>query len=600
MNEKTQNNNITHNDNNDVNSAGTSSNILPALPCHCPYELSLTERSIKKLVKGSQFFPPQAGNPEWFHHRESVGEESIDDIIKGGGTSSEQMVHRTTHVTTLCEDEIRIGNILGRGGFCEVRLAHLDGDTSCACSNSTQQKQPYYAIKYLSPSIIKRKGKKAFSRGAADLAIEARFLSLLSHDNIIKLVSREPLYYYLFVLMHKLHIITHRFDQHYVSEGSFRENYNCLDSNENGIATIGDNNNFNLHHLGYFLVLDHLHETLDHRIKNTYIPEVASITGENPTTHHDYHYPHTHHFCDGTHHHLHHNVGCNQRRWLDNLVPQWIQNQASSSSSKNNDTTFQEMRSLLAKRLVILRSTASAVKYLHENHILFRDIKPDNIGFSYELGEEIPKLFDFGLVKELKASSRVTLSSCSGEAVYKLTGRTGSRRYMCPEVAFSHPYNYKADIYSFGVLLYEMATLCTPFEGYTIHTHETEILRRGCRPCLMGYNYWPSDLADLISFCWRGNMRERPNIDELIRRLDMCIHELMAPPPIVEQHQPMSARIMASVSQLQLSSSTRSQVQPSESNTTDDQYKGKHKLRSFFPAALSSPLSLRKNTAPQA
>ena len=129
MNEKTQNNNITHNDNNDVNSAGTSSNILPALPCHCPYELSLTERSIKKLVKGSQFFPPQAGNPEWFHHRESVGEESIDDIIKGG-TSSEQMVHRTTHVTTLCEDEIRIGNILGGGGFCEVRLAHLDGDAS--------------------------------------------------------------------------------------------------------------------------------------------------------------------------------------------------------------------------------------------------------------------------------------------------------------------------------------------------------------------------------------------------------------------------------------------------------------------------------------
>ena len=199
--------------------------------------------------------------------------------------------------------------------------------------------------------------------------------------------------------------------------------------------------------------------------------------------------------------------------------------------------------------------------------------------------------------KELKASSRVHLSSCSGEAVYKLTGRTGSRRYMCPEVAFSHPYNYKADIYSFGVLLYEMATLCTPFEGYTIHTHETEILRRGCRPCLMGYNYWPSDLADLISFCWASHMRERPNIDELIRRLDMCIHELMVPPPMVEQHQRMSTRIMASVSQLQLSS-TRSQVQSSESNTADDHCsKGK---RSFFPAAFSSTISLRKNTAPQA
>jgi len=254
------------------------------------------------------------------------------------------------------------------------------------------------------------------------------------------------------------------------------------------------------------------------------------------------------------------------------------------------------MRSLLAKRLVILRSTASAVKYLHEN-LLFRVSSLIILDFHTSSGEEIPKLFDFGLAKELKASSRVPLSSCSGETVYKLTGRTGSRRYMCPEVAFSHPYNYKADIYSFGVLLYEMATLCTPFEGYTIHTHETEILRRGCRPCLMGYNFWPSDLADLISFCWASHMRERPNIDELIRRLDMCIHELMVPPPMVEQHQRMSTRIMASVSQLQLSS-TRSQVQSSESNTADDHCsKGK---RSFFPAAFSSTISLRKNTAPQA
>lgn len=93
-------------------------------------------------------------------------------------------------------------------------------------------------------------------------------------------------------------------------------------------------------------------------------------------------------------------------------------------------------------------------------------------------------------------------------------------------MAFCEPYNYKVDVYSFGVLLYEMATLIQPFIGYTVHSHEVEILRQGHRPCLREFHYWPSDLACLIDDCWCGEMNRRPKMDQVMERLSACIEEM--------------------------------------------------------------------------
>mmetsp|Transcript_14430 Transcript_14430/g.27739 ORF Transcript_14430/g.27739 Transcript_14430/m.27739 type:complete len:580 (+) Transcript_14430:1-1740(+) len=147
------------------------------------------------------------------------------------------------------------------------------------------------------------------------------------------------------------------------------------------------------------------------------------------------------------------------------------------------------------------------------------------------------------------------------DATYKLTSKTGSRRYMSPEVALCRTYNRKADVYSFGMLIYEIATLIQPFEGYTMHRHEAEVLRRGRRPCLAGYapsspssstssllaplaasklvsslsgsnnsagvnDYWPRDLKSLIEDCWHSDMRARPRMKDVVRRLEDCIREL--------------------------------------------------------------------------
>lgn len=366
-----------------------------------------------ELVKDSHFFPPDAAKEDWFHHRSNSrhGQLSISEPPPLISTSDEEYIvpstlHKRTNVGTISEHDLRLEALIGHGGFCEVRLAYLDGNEGDGI-NPPQKK---YAIKYLSPNITKTKSKKSFCRGVADLAIESRFLSLLSHPNIIRL--------------------------HYVSVGSLRENYNCSDNNTNAgnneASYRGEDDNRHQHHLGFFLVLEHLHETLDHRILHTYIPEVTRIMGMDPIKYRDNH--HQHHLFN--HNNTHGNVGCRQHnRWF-NYLPKWFQHKHDALFITKNEgisSARHPMHDSLVKRLLILQQIASAIQYLHEHRIIFRDIKPDNIGFYNEEGVEVPKLFDFGLVREVKESCKVIPEvSCLGnnnykddDAVFKLTGCTG-------------------------------------------------------------------------------------------------------------------------------------------------------------------------------
>jgi len=173
------------------------------------------------------------------------------------------------------------------------------------------------------------------------------------------------------------------------------------------------------------------------------------------------------------------------------------------------------LREFFACRLKAAFDLAAAMKFLHDRKIIFRDLKAENVGF--DIRGDV-KLFDFGLVRKLDPATALT------NGTYKLSGNTGTRRYMAPEVARYRPYNLSADVYSYSILLWEICKLKQAFEGYTFERHYTEVLVNGERP-LCGKNNWPPALIQLINRGWAEKFSERPSFDEFVNTLKEIVAE---------------------------------------------------------------------------
>uniref|UniRef100_A0A7S4N6D9 Protein kinase domain-containing protein n=1 Tax=Odontella aurita TaxID=265563 RepID=A0A7S4N6D9_9STRA len=252
--------------------------------------------------------------------------------------------------------ELTLGRVLGRGGFCtvseigKVTIPEVSGGAATAGANRPtaaednddddeegcdggvgiqgqilqdrnfiatkylrKGKDARYAIKTLSDDVMR--DPERFVAGIIDLAIEARFLAVIKHPNIIKMratAESEPYKH------------------------------------------------------GFFVVLDRLYDTLTMRF-STWKRNKKKMTG----------------------------IG------------------------KIRDMKGQKKKDLFIERILVSYDLAAAVKHLHNMNILYRDLKPDNIGFDVR-GDV--KIFDFGLAKEVRPDDKME------SGLYKLSGNTGSLR----------------------------------------------------------------------------------------------------------------------------------------------------------------------------
>ena len=82
-----------------------------------------------------------------------------------------------------------------------------------------------------------------------------------------------------------------------------------------------------------------------------------------------------------------------------------------------------------------------------------------------------------------------------------MTAETGSYRWMAPEVIRHEPYGTGCDVYSFGVLCWEMLSYSIPFPQHTPVEVALSVATKGMRPEIPAHS--PSVLVDLIEQCWQ-------------------------------------------------------------------------------------------------
>ena len=130
-------------------------------------------------------------------------------------------------------------------------------------------------------------------------------------------------------------------------------------------------------------------------------------------------------------------------------------------------------------------------------------------------------MFDFGLAKELHLNDLVQdVNNAAGNSggtkrdpLYNMSGLTGSRRYMAPEVLLCRPYNLSADVYSFGILLWQVLSLEIPFRRLNTDSHERKVALGSERPRIDPD--WPVQVRALIRDCWNADLRQRPGFGEV-------------------------------------------------------------------------------------
>ena len=108
-------------------------------------------------------------------------------------------------------------------------------------------------------------------------------------------------------------------------------------------------------------------------------------------------------------------------------------------------------------------------------------------------------------------------SSLSNET-YQMTGKTGSLRYMAPEVARDEKYNHKVDVYSYGILLWELLSCKKPFVSCDLHDFIQFVIDGGARPDVD--KNWPVDVQNLIHSCWSVDIEKRPSFSRIVTVLD--------------------------------------------------------------------------------
>ncbi|XP_027180097.1 serine/threonine-protein kinase STY8-like isoform X1 [Coffea eugenioides] len=180
--------------------------------------------------------------------------------------------------------------------------------------------------------------------------------------------------------------------------------------------------------------------------------------------------------------------------------------------SKGSVHSFLHKQKSTFKLSTIIRvamDVSKGMNYLHQNNIIHRDLKTANLLMDEH---EVVKVADFGV-------SRVV--SQTGV----MTAETGTYRWMAPEVIEHKLYDHKADVFSFGIVLWELLTRDIPYSDLTPLQAAIGVVQQGLRPAIPKHTH--PKLVELLEKCWQQDPTHRPNFSQILENLQRIAKEVV-------------------------------------------------------------------------
>ncbi|XP_020579257.1 serine/threonine-protein kinase STY46-like isoform X2 [Phalaenopsis equestris] len=150
---------------------------------------------------------------------------------------------------------------------------------------------------------------------------------------------------------------------------------------------------------------------------------------------------------------------------------------------------------------------SKGMNYLHQNNIIHRDLKAANLLMD---ANEVVKVADFGVARVIAQTG-------------VMTAETGTYRWMAPEVIEHKPYDQKVDVFSFGIVLWELLTGKLPYEYLTPLQAAVGVVQKGLRPTIPKHTN--PRLAQLLQMCWQQDPLHRPGFSEILDMLHLITKE---------------------------------------------------------------------------
>lgn len=190
------------------------------------------------------------------------------------------------------------------------------------------------------------------------------------------------------------------------------------------------------------------------------------------------------------------------------LIMEYVPGGSLRAFLHRNESGSLPMKTILSMALDVARG----MEYLHLQGVVHRDLKSENLVLTDDLHV---KLTDFGV-------------GCLETECDLRSADTGTFRWMAPEMISHQHYSKKVDVYSFGVILWELVTGEVPFHDMIPAQVAFAVVHKNARPSIP--DDCPLPLRHLKEHCWNANPDRRPNFYQIVQTLEDLEHPLSEEP----------------------------------------------------------------------